>query len=486
MSAAGGRLRYNTGFKLSGNDAMIRTRFAPSPTGYLHIGGARTALFSWAFAQRHGGRFILRIEDTDLERSTAASTQAILDGMAWLGLDYDEGPFYQMQRLERYREVAEQLLRSGQAYHCYASKEELEALREAQRARGEKPRYDGRWRDSTAAPPAGVKPVIRFKTPLDGEVTFNDLVKGPITVANGELDDLVLMRADGVPTYNFGVVVDDLDMNITHVIRGDDHLNNTFRQRMIYDAMGWETPQFAHIPMIHGADGSKLSKRHGAVGLEAYRDMGYLPEAMRNYLLRLGWGHGDTEIISTEDAIALFALEDIGRSPSRMDFAKLANLNAHYMRNLTDDDLMARLAPFLEQALGEKPGEAGLKRVKAGLHDLKERAETLIELAHAGLFYVRKRPLLPDAAADKILDAAARQLLSDMRGALAAGNDFTAGGIEQTLKSFSSEKGLKLGKVAMPLRCALTGTTNSPSIFHVAEILGKDEVLARLDDIIPK
>ncbi len=462
--------------------SKVITRFAPSPTGYLHIGGGRTALFNWLFARHCGGAFLLRIEDTDRARSTQEAVDALLDGLSWLGLGWDGEPIFQFARMNRHAEVAHDLVAQGKAYYCRCTPEDLDAMRAGQKEKGLHVGYDRRCRDKGHASGA-----VRIKAPDgQGDMLVKDVVQGDVQVPLPQLDDMILLRADGTPTYMLSVVVDDHDMDITHVIRGDDHLNNTFRQRMIYDAMGWETPQFAHIPMIHGADGSKLSKRHGAVGLEAYRDMGYLPEAMRNYLLRLGWGHGDTEIISTEDAIALFALEDIGRSPSRMDFAKLANLNAHYMRNLTDDDLMARLAPFLEQALGEKPGEAGLKRVKAGLHDLKERAETLIELAHAGLFYVRKRPLLPDAAADKILDAAARQLLSDMRGALAAGNDFTAGGIEQTLKSFSSEKGLKLGKVAMPLRCALTGTTNSPSIFHVAEILGKDEVLARLDDIIPK
>src|SRR5487761_2289050 len=327
---------------------MIRTRFAPSPTGYLHIGGARTALFSWAFARRHGGQFILRIEDTDLERSTEASTQAILDGMAWLGLDYDEGPFYQMKRLDRYREVVEQLLSAGHAYYCYASKEELETLREGQRARGEKPRYDGRWRDSKATPPAGVKPVIRFKTPLTGEITFNDLVKGPITVANSELDDLVLMRADGVPTYNFGVVVDDLDMNITHVIRGDDHVNNTPRQINIMQAMGATIPEFAHVPMILGPDGERLSKRHGAVSVMQYRDEGYLPEALVNYLARLGWSHGDEEMFTREQLVAWFDLGHISRSPARFNPEKLDWLHQQYLKSVDDGRLAELVRPLLE------------------------------------------------------------------------------------------------------------------------------------------
>jgi len=329
---------------------MIRTRFAPSPTGYLHIGGARTALFSWAYARRHGGQFILRVEDTDLERSTEASTQAILDGMAWLDLDYDEGPFYQMKRLSRYQEVVEQLLRDGHAYYCYASREELETMREGQRARGEKPRYDGRWRDSSATPPAGVTPVIRFKTPRDGEVTFNDLVKGPITVANNELDDLVLVRGDGVPTYNFGVVVDDLDMNITHVIRGDDHVNNTPRQINIIKALGAALPEFAHVPMILGHDGERLSKRHGAVSVMQYRDEGYLPEALVNYLARLGWSHGDEEMFTREQLVEWFDLKHISHSPARFNSEKLDWLNQQYLKTV-DDARLAELVKPLLQAL---------------------------------------------------------------------------------------------------------------------------------------
>ncbi|HYA20082.1 MAG TPA: glutamate--tRNA ligase, partial [Burkholderiales bacterium] len=311
---------------------MIKTRFAPSPTGYLHIGGARTALFSLAYARKHGGKFVLRIEDTDQERSTQESIQAILDAMNWLKLNWDEGPFYQMQRLARYQEVAQQLLNEGKAYHCYASKEELDALREKQRARGEKPRYDGRWRDSSATPPAGVKPVVRFKNPLDGEAGFDDLVKGHITVQNSELDDLVLLRADGVPTYNFGVVVDDLDMGITHVIRGDDHVNNTPRQVNILKALGAVLPKYAHVPMITGADGERLSKRHGAVSVMQYRDDGYLPEALTNYLARLGWSHGDAEVFSLEQFIDWFDLKHISKSPAQFNPEKLVWLNQHYLK----------------------------------------------------------------------------------------------------------------------------------------------------------
>ncbi len=459
--------------------SKVITRFAPSPTGYLHIGGGRTALFNWLFARHHHGTFLLRIEDTDRARSTKDAVDALLDGVKWLGLDWDGEPIFQFARMNRHAEVAHDLVRQGKAYYCQCTPDDLEKMRAEQREKGQHVGYDRRCRDKGHTSGA-----VRIKAPDGaGDMLVSDIVQGDVQVPLSQLDDMILLRADGTPTYMLSVVVDDHDMDITHVIRGDDHLNNTFRQRMIYDAMGWNTPVFAHVPMIHGPDGGKLSKRHGAVGLEAYRDMGYLPEAMRNYLLRLGWGHGDTEIISTEEAINVFALEDIGRSPSRMDFAKLASVNAHYMRGLTDDGLMERLMPFLEQALGEKPDAAGRQRVKAGLHDLKERAETLIELAHAGLFYVRKRPLLPDDAADKVLDSSARQLLGDMHGVLSGLADFTSAGIEQVLKSFAAEKGLKLGKVAMPLRAALTGTTNSPSIFHVAEILGKNEVLGRLGDV---
>ncbi|HXF66361.1 MAG TPA: glutamate--tRNA ligase, partial [Burkholderiales bacterium] len=363
---------------------MVRTRFAPSPTGYLHIGGARTALFSWAYAKKHGGTFILRIEDTDRSRSTQESVQAILDGLAWLGLDY-EGPYRQMDRLARYREIAEQLIAKGAAYYCYASKEELEALREAQRARGEKPRYDGRWRPENAKrlglkPPPGATPVVRFRNPEQGEVSFCDLVKGPITVANDELDDLVLLRADGVPTYNFGVVVDDLDMGITHVIRGDDHVNNTPRQINIFRALEAPLPRFAHVPMILGADGERLSKRHGAVSVTQYRDEGYLPEALVNYLARLGWSHGDEEIFSREQLVEWFDLEHISASPARFNPEKLAWVNAQHLKSTDDAQLAALAAPFLAHA-GCDPAQGPPLAKVAAL--LKGRVSTLRELAEA-------------------------------------------------------------------------------------------------------
>ncbi|MDE2132305.1 MAG: glutamate--tRNA ligase [Betaproteobacteria bacterium] len=455
---------------------MIRTRFAPSPTGYLHIGGARTALFSWAFARRHGGQFILRIEDTDLERSTAASTQAILDGMSWLGLDYDEGPFYQMKRLDRYREVVEALLRQGHAYYCYASKEELETLREAQRARGEKPRYDGRWRDSKATPPAGVKPVIRFKTPLDGEVTFNDLVKGPITVANSELDDLVLMRADGVPTYNFGVVVDDLDMNITHIIRGDDHVNNTPRQINIMRALGASLPEFAHVPMILGSDGERLSKRHGAVSVMQYRDEGYLPEALVNYLARLGWSHGDEELFSREQLVEWFDLAHISRSPARFNPEKLDWLNQQYLKTADDARLAELVRPLLaERGAAPQPGSPDLAAV---VSLLKGRAGLLPEIADAAVYFYRPLQASPELKAQHLTEAsrpvlrALAQRLGDV--------SWDVPSIGALLKAVAADHGLKMGQVGMPVRVVVCGTTQTPSLDATLHLLGRDTVVARL------
>ncbi|MDE1990448.1 MAG: glutamate--tRNA ligase [Betaproteobacteria bacterium] len=455
---------------------MIRTRFAPSPTGYLHIGGARTALFSWAFARRHGGQFILRIEDTDLERSTAASTQAILDGMSWLGLDYDEGPFYQMKRLDRYREVVEELLRQGHAYYCYASKEELETLREAQRARGEKPRYDGRWRDSKATPPAGVKPVIRFKTPLDGEITFNDLVKGPITVANSELDDLVLMRADGVPTYNFGVVVDDLDMNITHVIRGDDHVNNTPRQINIMRALGASLPEFAHVPMILGSDGERLSKRHGAVSVMQYRDEGYLPEALVNYLARLGWSHGDEELFSREQLVEWFDLAHISRSPARFNPEKLDWLNQQYLKSADD----ARLAELVRPLLGERGAapEPGSPDLAAVVSLLKGRAALLPEIADAAVYFYRPLQVSPELKAQHLTDAS-RPVLRDLAQRL-GDVSWDVPAIGALLKAVAADHGLKMGQVGIPVRVAVCGTTQTPSLDATLHLLGRDAVVARL------
>jgi glutamyl-tRNA synthetase len=455
---------------------MIRTRFAPSPTGYLHIGGARTALFSWAFARRHGGQFILRIEDTDLERSTEASTQAILDGMAWLGLDYDEGPFYQMKRLDRYREVVEQLLSAGHAYYCYASKEELEALREGQRARGEKPRYDGRWRDSKATPPAGVKPVIRFKTPLTGEVTFNDLVKGPITVANSELDDLVLMRADGVPTYNFGVVVDDLDMNITHVIRGDDHVNNTPRQINIMQALGATLPEFAHVPMILGSDGERLSKRHGAVSVMQYRDEGYLPEALVNYLARLGWSHGDEEMFTREQLVAWFDLGHISRSPARFNPEKLDWLNQQYLKSVDDGRLAELVRPLLAvRDAAPGPNSPDLKAVVALL---KSRANQIPEIADAAVYFYRTLHPSAELKAQHLTETVMPVLkaLAERLATVA----WTVADIGALLKTVAADHGLKMGQVGIPVRVAVCGTAQTPSLDATLHLLGRDTVIARL------
>lgn len=458
---------------------MIRTRFAPSPTGYLHIGGARTALFSWAYARRHGGKFILRIEDTDLERSTAQSTQAILDGMAWLGLDYDEGPFYQMQRLARYHEVAEQLLRAGKAYHCYCSREELDAMREQQRAAGMKPRYDGRWRDSKQTPPAGVKPVVRLKNPLEGEVTFNDLVKGQITVANGELDDLVLLRADGVPTYNFGVMIDDLDMNITHVIRGDDHVNNTPRQINILKALGAPLPQYAHMPMILGPDGERLSKRHGAVSVMQYREDGYLPEALINYLARLGWSHGDEEIFSREQLVEWFDFSAINRSPAKFNPEKLQWLNQQYLKTVDNARLAELVRPFLE-ADGCNTAGQGMPNLPSVANLLKERVNTVAELADAAVYFFR--PLEPaEELKAQHFTAEVKPVILDLRQKLAV-IEWESDAINDAIKTAAKGHGVKMPKVAMPLRVMVAGVAQTPSINSVLEILGREETLKRMDN----
>ena len=457
---------------------MVRTRFAPSPTGYLHLGGARTALFSWAYARKHGGKFILRIEDTDRERSTQASTQAILDAMDWLGLDYDEGPFYQMQRLDRYRVIAEQLIRDGKAYYCYASKEELDAMREAQRARGDKPRYDGRWRPENArgkTPPAGVEPVVRFRNPDEGEVAMDDLVKGTVIVANAELDDLVILRADGVPTYNFGVVVDDLDMNITHVIRGDDHVNNTPRQINIFKALDAPLPKFAHVPMILGADGERLSKRHGAVSVMQYYDDGYLPEAMLNYLARLGWSHGDDEVFSKEQLVEWFELDHISKSAARFDPQKLLWLNAHYLKAGDDARLAELVRSFLEKD-GCDPANGPALPPVVGL--LKERVSTIEELADAAVYFYRR--LHPSAelraqhyAAESI---AALGTLADALQRI----DWNKAAISGAMKAAAATHQIKMPKVAMPLRVMVTGESQTPSIDAILELLGRDESLRRI------
>jgi glutamyl-tRNA synthetase len=464
----------------------VVTRFAPSPTGYLHIGGARTALFNWLFAHHHGGKFLLRIEDTDRARSTDAATAAIYDGLQWLGLKWDGEAVSQFSRRERHAEVARSLLAKGQAYYCYATPEELDAMREAQRAAGQPQRYDGRWRDrDTNDVPAGILPTIRLKAPQTGETVVDDQVQGPVTVANAQLDDMVLLRGDGTPTYMLSVVVDDHDYGITHIIRGDDHLTNAFRQTQLYRAMGWEAPIFAHIPLIHGPDGKKLSKRHGALGVDAWRDMGYLPETMRNYLLRLGWGHGDDEIISTEQAIQWFDLDGIGRSPSRLDFGKLDNLNGHYIREADDTRLAALITPRIEAEVGRPLTVTQTARLAAGMGGLKPRAKTLNDLAASAKLYAGERPVTQDAKAAAILTPAAVELLNLWLECVAATRDFSAAALEQAARSVAEERGIKLGELAQPLRAALTGGTISPPIFEVASIFGRDEVIARVKDLLP-
>ncbi|TVQ83776.1 MAG: glutamate--tRNA ligase [Micavibrio sp.] len=463
----------------------VITRFAPSPTGYLHIGGARTALFNWLYARRHGGKFLLRIEDTDRARSTEDAIEKIYDGMKWLGLDWDGEAVSQFARRDRHAEIAQQLVAEGKAYYCYCTPEELEEMREKARAEGRSTTYDGRWRDrAPSEAPDGIPPVIRIKAPREGETVIQDAVQGEVRVENTQLDDMVLLRSDGTPTYMLSVVVDDYDMKITHIIRGNDHLTNTFRQIMIYDAMGWETPVFAHLPLIHGADGKKLSKRHGATGVESYREMGYLPEALRNYLLRLGWSHGDEEIIPTDKAVEWFDLEHIGQSAARFDFDKLDSLNAHYMAQTPHKELARMILPFLTEKLGHTPSDTAMQWIESGMGDLIERAKRLTELADEALFYAQPRPLPLTEKAGNILDDNARNRLADIKPQLKALDVFTAENIEAAVKAFIKENGLKFPEIGMPLRAALTGSGSSPSVTHIAAILGKEETLARLDDAI--
>ena len=466
----------------------VVTRFAPSPTGFLHIGGGRTALFNWLYARRHGGKMLLRIEDTDRERSTEPAIAAILDGLSWLGLDWDGDTVYQFSRVTRHREVAEQMLASGHAYRCYASPDELTTMREKARAEGKTRLYDGRWRDrDPGAAPPGVKPTIRLKAPLTGETVVEDQVQGRVTWQNENLDDFVLLRSDGNPTYMLAVVVDDHDMGVTHIIRGDDHLNNGARQTQIYQALGWKVPVMAHIPLIHGPDGSKLSKRHGALGVDAYRAMGYLPAAMRNYLVRLGWAHGDQEIFSTEEMIAAFDLPQIGRSPARFDFAKLESLNGHYMRSSSDSDLLAAIDKLLPHLPGGAETAAKLtpsvrEQVMAAMPELKERAKTLVDLVDAASFLWAARPLALDDKAMTLLTPEARALVAEILPDLEAVEPWTAEAAEQAVRGYAERKAAKLGSVAQPLRAALTGRTTSPGIFNVLAVLGRDESLARLRD----
>ena len=466
----------------------VVTRFAPSPTGFLHIGGARTALFNWLYARGRGGKMLLRIEDTDRERSTQAAIEAILDGLNWLGIGWDGDVVYQSTRVARHREVAEQLLASGNAYRCYCSPEELGKMREKARAEGRTRLYDGHCRErGPGDAPVGVAPAIRLKAPLTGETVIEDQVQGRVVWQNENLDDLVLLRSDGTPTYMLAVVVDDHDMGVTHIIRGDDHLTNAARQKQIYDGLGWAVPVMAHIPLIHGPDGSKLSKRHGALGVDAYRAMGYLPVALRNYLVRLGWSHGDQEIFSTEEMIAAFDLPQIGRSPARFDFAKLESLDGHYIRQSADAELLAAIEALLPHiASGAALAAKLTPEVRAqwlqAMPSLKERAKTLLDLIDGAHFLLADRPIGLDDKATALLSPDARALLADIAAVLAAVEPWTPDLTEPAVRSFAEAKGLKLGAVAQPLRAALTGRTTSPGIFEVLALLGKPESLARIAD----
>ena len=462
----------------------VVTRFAPSPTGFLHIGGARTALFNWLFARHHGGKFLLRIEDTDRVRSTQPAIDAILDGLRWLGLDWDGDAVFQFARAARHAEVAHELLAKGHAYRCYATAEELEAMRAEQRAKKLPLRYDGRWRDRDPADaPEGAPFVIRLKAPTEGDATIEDRVQGPVTVRNAELDDMVLLRSDGTPTYMLAVVVDDHDMGVTHIIRGDDHLNNAFRQLALIKAMGWPEPVYAHVPLIHGQDGAKLSKRHGALGVEAYRDeLGILPEALSNYLLRLGWGHGDDEIISRSQAVEWFDLADVGRSPSRFDTKKLENLNGHYIREADDARLAGLIEPAVAAAAGRALDDGGRALLLRSMPFIKPRAKDLRELADGATFLFRTRPIDMDERALLLLDGQAIELLGKVHAAIGGVAEWSAEALEEAVRGVAEDAGIGLGKVAQPLRAALTGRTTSPGIFDVLALLGRDESLARIAD----
>ncbi|WP_198157651.1 glutamate--tRNA ligase [Methylobacterium nodulans] len=468
--------------------SSVVTRFAPSPTGFLHIGGGRTALFNWLYARKTGGRMLLRIEDTDRERSTQAAIDAILDGLSWLGLDWDGEVVYQFARAARHQEVAESLLASGRAYRCYATPEELAEMREAARREGRPLRYDGRWRDRdpSEAPP-GAKPVIRLRAPTEGETVVEDEVQGRVVWQNKDLDDLVLLRSDGTPTYMLAVVVDDHDMGVTHVIRGGEHLTNAARQTQIYEALGWAVPSMAHVPLIHGPDGAKLSKRHGARGVDAYRDLGYLPGALRNYLVRLGWSHGDQEIFSTEEMIRAFDLKQIGRSPARFDFAKLENLNGHYIRSTADEELVAAIEAILPtqgppRGLPTRLDPALRQRFLAAMPGLKERAKTLVELLDSAYYLYAPRPLALDDRAVGLLGNGGRERLAGVLPRLEALSDWSAASTEQAVRDFAEAASVKLGQVAQPLRAALTGRATSPGLFDVMAVLGREESLGRLRD----
>ena len=465
----------------------VVTRFPPSPTGFLHIGSARTALFNWLFARHHKGTFLLRIEDTDKARSTQPAIDAIVEGMKWLGLNWDNDKelFLQSQHQPRHAEIANEMLAKGQAYKCFCTQQELEEMRNHQKANGLPMRYDGRWRDRDPKDaPAGAPFVVRLKAPQTGETIITDHVRGEVTVQNSQLDDMVLLRSDGSPTYMLSVVVDDHDMGVNHVIRGDDHFTNTFRQVQILKAMEWPVPEYAHIPLIHGSDGQKMSKRHGALGVDEYRKMGYLPEAVRNYLLRLGWSHGDDEVISTQQAIEWFNLEHIVSSPAKFDYVKLDSVNSHYMREMDDVALANAIAPRLAEVTGQTPADTQMAMVTKGMAGLKQRAKNLKELTESAIFYVTPRPLPLNDGAKKILTADAKTMLGLLRGVIDGVADFSAHNIETAIKDYATAQGKKLGDAAQPLRAALSGSNISPPIFEVASILGKAETLGRIDDVL--
>ena len=463
---------------------MVVTRFAPSPTGFLHIGGARTALFNWLYARHAGGRFLLRIEDTDRARATAGAVEAIFRGLRWLGLDWDGEPLFQSRRADRHRDIAERLLSEGKAYRCWCTAGELAEQRDAARAAGRPVRYDGRCRDRDPADaPAGVDPAVRLRAPLDGDTVIADLVQGEVRFAAKQLDDMVLLRGNGTPTYMLAVVADDHDMGITHVIRGVDHLTNAARQTQLFAALGWTVPAFAHIPLIHGADGAKLSKRHGAMAADEYQHMGVLPEAMRNYLARLGWAHGDDEIFSTEQAVAWFGLEAVGRSPARFDLDKLYSLNRHYLQSADPDRLLDLIEPALTAASDGPLAGAQRQRVRKLLPEMTRRTKDLVELSESAAFLVAARPIVPDPGAAKLL-APAGDLLSRLAAALAAVTPWEAAALETAVRTLAEAEDRRLGAVAQPLRAALTGRAVSPGIFDVLAALGRDESLARLQDAV--
>lgn len=470
---------------MASDQATVVTRFAPSPTGFLHIGGARTALFNWLLARRYGGKFVLRIEDTDRARSTDEAIDAILAGMSWLGLDWDGDAVSQFERRDRHAEVAKSLVETGKAYYCYASPEELSAARDAARSKGENFLGD-LWRDRDPADaPEGQKPVLRIKMPRGGSRVIEDAVQGRVEVPNSTLDDMVLLRSDGTPTYMLSVVVDDHDMGITHVVRGDDHLNNAFRQAALFDALGWDLPVFAHIPLIHGPDGKKLSKRHGALGVEGYRDMGFLPDALRNYLLRLGWSHGDDEVISSEDAVRLFSLDAVGASPSRLDFDKLDHINAHYMRSSDPHVIRGHLDTLLSTDLARPLDDEEKSRLDRALPSLLERAKRLNDLVGPASLFCNTRPIdLDDKSAKLLGNDGVSEVLGQARAALSECADWSGERIKSALADVASSNDMKLGKVMQPVRAALTGGKPAADLTEVMEILGQAEVLARLDDQI--